>query len=47
MPGYSLLNGQIIIPATIALPTPVVLGGAALALVGIITLVCIWIAAQN
>jgi len=44
--GLSLLNGQIVIPATIALPLPVVIGGALLALIGAITVVALVIASS-
>jgi hypothetical protein len=44
--GISLLGGQILIPAYISLPLPVVILGAVLALVGAITLFCLYIASQ-
>jgi hypothetical protein len=44
--GISLLGGQIVIPAYITLPLPVVIVGALLALVGAITLFCLYMASQ-
>ncbi len=43
----SLLDGQIIIPAYITLPLPVVILGALLALIGCITLVILWLIADG
>ncbi len=44
--GISLLGGQILIPAYISLPLPVVIVGALLAVVGTITLAVLFLMAQ-
>lgn len=46
MTDISLLNGQIIIPAYISLPLPIVIVGGLLAIVGAITLLVLFLMAQ-
>lgn len=46
MSDISLLGGQIVIPAYLTLPLPVIIVGGLLAIVGAITLVVLWFMAQ-
>lgn len=46
MSGISLLHGQIVIPAYLSLPLPIIIIGGLLAIVGAITLAILFIASD-